>query len=334
MAKKAPVLDASQIEITDEPPVWKWVIGLSCATLVVGALYAVDLFGTSFYYISLHTDLQKQILEAESVEAIVSKPEFQPLLAQHNNELRALVGVHGFVAKQEFERAISWSKDPALKRVPSASGLAAAVEALEEATASISTNKKALEQARQEHRGLVSQYSLLGTRLARLMNQEDAAQELETKAEELAKGDGPIEPVALYESGVFAGLPSVTEIPDGIETFSDLAKFMRNPGELRSLNRSLNNPSSEFRKELTALLTESSELAGLVEASTALIDSAAEADQGTGEAILAAKQKLREETSKIIAALSVPQLSERALGVYAFVKDQGILGSLPELKVS
>lgn len=332
MAKRTQVVDVSQVEISDEPPSWKWVLGVGFAVLLGVALYGVDLFGTSLYFLDLHKNFKERLSSTESMADLLAQAEFKPLIEGKNKELDILLGIEKFLEKSEYDRAITWSKNPAIKNVAGLTELTLALEKLKALSTKTPEAGNSVASAELEYRGLQSQYAVLTSRLAKALGQEALAESWQERAASIAEDANSEFEVAFYESGVLAGLPVIEGLPDALSDYPEIADHLPSQTQ-RSFQRSLGWSGSGLRRELATLLTDANTLTPMLTLSSEQLAMAKQAVEDSKSEITLTESQAREARDQILAQLTKPQLSEHARMVYAFVKDksQGVFEGLPEI---
>ena len=333
MAKQTPALDSSNIAIIDEPAPWKWALSVLFTAVVAGALYGLDLFGTSYYYVSLHNHLQDALKEKISLSKILDNQKFSPLLEDNQKQLKAIIGVQEYLGSNEFSRAASWANKRELLQLQGGEDLLIAIRQLEASTRQLSKLNKEFEQSQLSKRGLDSQFALAASRFAAALKLNELTQTWQTRAADLVRDKKTRVHPKFYENGVFAGLPVLDPVPDGLQSYKEILAFL--PDEsARALRRQIGWSKSSVRKEIQSLEADSLELASIIDKTSNQIPELENELFEARNLNQSSKQKIEIAQNLMISELSKPVISKQALSVYSYIRSKGLIKGLPEYKFS
>lgn len=334
MSNNKPHTDFDNFEIIDDPAAWKWAVGITTAVLLGGILYGFNLFGGSLYYVALHSELSAKLSATTTpLPELLNNETFAPLLAKHSTQIKALIGIDGYIKAKELNRAASWSNSESLKSIAGHEKFSAAIKKLDSVSKAAKTYSTTYKQALLTKQGLNSQYAIQTSHFAELFGLEELAADWQLRAAKMVKNsDTEFEP-EFYQRGILVGLPVLEPIPGDLEKYKDIAAHL--PKKIaHSMKKKLNWSKSKLRKEIATLEADSLELSLMLEKSRDSLPELKRKARIASKSYEIAQQLVVEEQTKIICTLAQPELSKHALAVYAFIQKQGIFGELPEYKAS
>ena len=295
-------------EEADTPRATSWAVAIGSTLLVAGCIHAAQLASQGYGMAMLQRQLKASLINESQASVVILDTRYEQLLPHEDGRVKAARELIAALQLGDLARAgriLESSKN--LPAVPSITKTRGHVVAANE----VINRKATLEDTQRT----VAQKQLRAQQLAVLLA-KDLGALLGVSAQEEHGGQ-----VALYQSGVLAGLPLLVGVPDAIKDMKELQRHVsRTVAETLVTVGAKNQQFTERLKDLRSrgqqLQTENATLIQQASAATAALD-------GHAAEVEAAVNACKSELVNIVLDIARPKLDADVVDAYGRVVNWG-----------
>ena len=295
-------------EEADTPRATSWAVAIGSTLLVAGCIHAAQLASQGYGMAMLQRQLKASLINESQASVVILDTRYEQLLPHEDGRVKAARELIAALQLGDLARAgriLESSKN--LPAVPSITKTRGHVVAANE----VINRKATLEDTQRT----VAQKQLRAQQLAVLLA-KDLGALLGVSAQEEHGGQ-----VALYQSGVLAGLPLLVGVPDAIKDMKELQRHVsRTVAETLVTVGAKNQQFTERLKDLRSrgqqLQSENATLIQQASAATAALD-------GHAAEVEAAVNACKSELVNIVLDIARPKLDADVVDAYGRVVNWG-----------
>lgn len=323
-----------------------WLTALLSVSLLGGGLYFGKLVGGGYRYAALQEALRNEIATSDHPELLLNDARFRPLFADRERQTSQAYRALSLLSGGDLEKALKLLESKDLATMGGRAELRDLILSVLESRKSAGSTSDAQDALVQKIRRNRALYRLLVREVSGiLLGTQDAAKPGDAGAgaapDDAAMTEQKEESMAdlltappYYSSGVLAGFPVLSDIPDGIPDMKALVVML--PPHVRSILTNISSKQQALMKRLDELKGRAAELRTESEEHVRKLAAIVNERDTLRKAEKQAEKELRARGRTVVKRMSLPTLDPKVESAYVVFRTLAAKADLklPALEVA